>query len=143
MTNPFHIHNEKIELWHPDDNKKAQEIMTATGVPAELDAVIMVFRRYQPDFLKWWSGDTTAAPMPLLPDPLEDPLEAIRQEHEEFLSQLEALAVEAIATNDWGAFSSHVWAVRTKMIVRDLRASTKSLSRSGADSLPNDQLNES
>ena len=38
------------------------------------------------------------------PDPLED----IRQEHEGFLTQLEALAVEAIATNDWTAFYAHV-----------------------------------
>jgi hypothetical protein len=37
-----------------------------------------------------------------------DPLEAIRQEHEGFLSQLEALAVEAIATNDWTNFYAHV-----------------------------------
>jgi len=38
------------------------------------------------------------------PDPLED----IRQEHEGFLSELEGLAVEAIATNDWTTFYAHV-----------------------------------
>jgi hypothetical protein len=34
--------------------------------------------------------------------------EAIRQEHEAFLNELEGLAVEAIATNDWTAFYAHV-----------------------------------
>ena len=37
-----------------------------------------------------------------------DPLEEIRQEHEGFLSQLEGLAVEAIALNDWTNFYAHV-----------------------------------
>ncbi len=37
-----------------------------------------------------------------------DLLEAIRQEHEGFLSQLEALAVEAITINDWTKFYAHV-----------------------------------
>ena len=37
-----------------------------------------------------------------------DPLEEIRQEHEVFLTQLEGLAVLAIATNDWGAFYAHL-----------------------------------
>jgi hypothetical protein len=37
-----------------------------------------------------------------------DPLEDIRQEHEGFLSELEGLAVEAIATNDWTTFYAHV-----------------------------------
>ena len=37
-----------------------------------------------------------------------DPLEDIRQEHEGFLSELEGLAVEAIATHDWSAFYTHV-----------------------------------
>ncbi len=128
----------EVSLYDPEDVKKARQIMAATGVPTELDAVIMVFRRYQPDFLKWWSGDTTAAPMPLSPEPLE----AIRQEHESFLTELEALAVKAIATDDWGAFTSHVWTVRTKSIMRDLRASTKSLSRSGADPIQKDQQND-
>jgi len=35
-------------------------------------------------------------------------LDAIRQEHEEFLTKLEALAVEAIATNDWNYFYKHL-----------------------------------
>lgn len=54
-----------IHLVDGNDKKKAQEVMAATGIPNELDAVIMVFRRYQPDFLKWWSGDKSAAPTPL------------------------------------------------------------------------------
>jgi len=37
-----------------------------------------------------------------------DLLEAIRQEHEGFLSQLEALAVEAITINDWTKFYAYV-----------------------------------
>lgn len=37
-----------------------------------------------------------------------DLLEEIRQEHEEFLTKLEALAVEAIATNDWNDFYKHL-----------------------------------
>ncbi len=40
-----------------------------------------------------------------LPD---DPLEDVRQEHETWLAELEGLAVEAIATNDWTAFYTHV-----------------------------------
>jgi len=129
----------EVLLANPEDVKKAQQIMAATGVPTELDAVIMVFRRYQPDFLNWWNGDITAAPMPLSPEPPE----AIRQEHEGFLSQLEALAVEAIATDDWGAFNSHVWTAKIKSIMRDLRASTKSLTRSGADLSQTTQSKES
>ena len=38
------------------------------------------------------------------PDPLED----IRQEHEGFLSELEALAVEAISLNNWTNFYAHL-----------------------------------
>jgi hypothetical protein len=59
----------EVLLSDPEDVKKARQIMAATGVGSELEAVIMVFRRYQPDFLKWWSGDTTAAPMPLSSKP--------------------------------------------------------------------------
>ena len=33
-----------------------------------------------------------------------DPLEDVRQEHESWLSELEGLAVYALATNDWTAF---------------------------------------
>jgi hypothetical protein len=35
-------------------------------------------------------------------------LEFIRQLHEPFLVELEGLAVEAIATNNWDAFYAHV-----------------------------------
>ncbi len=38
----------------------------------------------------------------------DEHLEAIRQEHEPFLTKLEALAVQAIATNDWEAFDAHI-----------------------------------
>jgi hypothetical protein len=38
----------------------------------------------------------------------DEDLEAIRQEHEPFLTKLEALAVQAIASNDWNAFYTHV-----------------------------------
>lgn len=41
-------------------------------------------------------------------------LEAIRQEHESFLSRLEALAVEAIASNDWTAFYTRVGDFQSK-----------------------------
>lgn len=37
-----------------------------------------------------------------------DPLEEIRAEHEDFLTKLEALAVYAIATNDWNDFYAHL-----------------------------------
>jgi hypothetical protein len=37
-----------------------------------------------------------------------DPLEYIRQVHESWLAELEGLAVEAIATNDWTTFYAHV-----------------------------------
>jgi hypothetical protein len=37
-----------------------------------------------------------------------DPLEDVRQEHESWLSELEGLAVYALATNDWTAFYAHV-----------------------------------
>ena len=35
-------------------------------------------------------------------------LEPIRQEHESWLAELEGLAVEAIASNNWDAFYAHV-----------------------------------
>src|SRR4028119_1165107 len=38
----------------------------------------------------------------------DEHLEAIRQEHELFLTKLEALFVQAIASNDWTAFYAHV-----------------------------------
>jgi hypothetical protein len=75
-------------------------------------------------------------------------LEAIRQEHETWLNELEGLAVEAIACNDWDAFYAHVVdfqnehdlhgetgiAISKNLTVRFL-ASTDSLSGSGADLL--------
>ena len=79
-------------------------------------------------------------------------LEAIRQEHESFLAELEGIAVEAIASNNWDRFYSHVVdfqnqydlhgesgiAISKNLTVRflELEASTDSLSGSGADLLP-------
>jgi hypothetical protein len=105
-----------IFLWDSGDERKAQQVMSVTGIPTELDAVILVFRRYQSDFLKWWSGDKSAAPEPLSKKEIQKlkkktqpaPLEEIRQEHESFLAELEGLAVEALATNNWDAFYAHI-----------------------------------
>ena len=76
-------------------------------------------------------------------------LEAIRQEHESWLAELEGLAVEAIASNNWDAFYQHLIdfqnehdlhgetgiAIGQNLTVRllKLEASTDSLSGSGAD----------
>ena len=84
--------------------------------------------------------------------------EAIRQEHESWLSELEGLAVEAIASNNWDAFYAHVVnfqnehdlhgesgiAIAKNLTVRfcPLEASTKDLSRPGAGSLPTTEQNE-
>jgi hypothetical protein len=76
--------------------------------------------------------------------------EAIRQEHESWLAELEALAVEAIASNNWDAFYAHVVnfqnehdlhgesgiALAKNLTVRFLEASAKDLHRPGADLLP-------
>ncbi len=45
---------------------------------------------------------------PKLKQNLHDYLEEVRAEHEDFLTKLEALAVIAIATNDWTDFYAHV-----------------------------------
>jgi hypothetical protein len=66
-----------------------------------------------------------------------DPLEDIRQEHEGFLSELEGLAVEAIATNDWSDVYDHI-----NFNAPQLEVSTKSLSGSGADSSQTTEVNE-
>jgi hypothetical protein len=58
----------EIHFTDPDDDRKAKEIMKATGVATELEALFMVFRRYQPDFLEWWKGDSSKAPKPLAND---------------------------------------------------------------------------
>ena len=87
-------------------------------------------------------------------------LEAIRQEHESWLGELEGLAVKAIASNDWDAFYAHIVdfqnehdlhgetgiAITQNLTVRKcafLEASTESLPRSGADSSPTTEANES
>jgi hypothetical protein len=83
-------------------------------------------------------------------------LEAIRQEHESWLAELEALAVQAIASNDWDSFYAHVIdfqndlhgetgiAINQNLTVRflELEASTDSLRGSGADLLPTTEVNE-
>jgi hypothetical protein len=57
----------------------------------------------------------------------DNPLEDIRQEHEGFLSQLEGLAVEAIASNDWSDVYDHI-----NFNAPQLEANTKDLTRPGA-----------
>ncbi len=92
-----------------------------------------------------------------------DSLEDIRQEHESFLAELEALAVKALASGDWSEVYAHIATIAGKktnlsecfdskgeydeviaFISRLLgdEASTKSLSRSGADLLPPTELTE-
>ncbi len=93
-----------------------------------------------------------------------DPLEEIRQLHESWLADLEGLALEALVSGDWGEVYAHINQVRSRhtdlsdcfqsqeeyseaiafinRILSD-EASTKSLSRSGADLLPKTEVNES
>jgi len=90
---------------------------------------------------------------------ISEDLEEIRQEHEAWLAELEGLAVEAIAKNNWDALYTHVVDFQNehdlhgKSVIaigenRPLNlgkyfprfkdkaeASTKSLTRSGADLL--------
>lgn len=88
-------------------------------------------------------------------------LEAIRQEHESWLTELEGLAVQAIAKNNWDAFYAHIVDFQnehdlhgeTGIAIAQIptvrictffhQASTKSLSGSGADSSPTTTVNES
>jgi hypothetical protein len=86
---------------------------------------------------------------------IED-LEEIRQEHESWLAELEGLAVEAIASNDWTALYTHLVDFQNehdlhgesviaisedcphylgKYFPRCAEASTKDLARPGADFL--------
>ena len=81
--------------------------------------------------------------------------EFIRQIHETWLNELEGLAVQAIASNDWDTFYAHVVdfqnqydlhgetgiAISKNLTVRFL-GSTDSLSGSGADLLPTTEQNE-
>jgi hypothetical protein len=62
----------------------------------------------------------------------------IAQEHEEFLTRLEALAVEAIASANWTPVLEHlneIMAWQDSQLHEAQKASTKSLSGSGADFL--------
>lgn len=75
-----------------------------------------------------------------------DPLEEIRQEHETWLAELEGLAVEAIATNDWTAFYAHVVEFQNEhelhgeaVISIGEDASADRLHSSSADLEPNDR----
>ncbi|HEY9709388.1 MAG TPA: hypothetical protein V6D48_14385, partial [Oculatellaceae cyanobacterium] len=107
------------------------------------------------------SGDRNYGGFDLMTDPeIYDPLEEIRQQHEAFLNDLEGLAVEALASGDWSEVYAHIATIagsKTNLsecfnspeeydeaiafINRLLgdEASTKSLTRSGADLLPTDQ----
>ena len=49
-------------------SQKAHFIMEATGISSERDAIILVFCRYQPEFLRWWNGDTSVVANPLFPE---------------------------------------------------------------------------
>ena len=71
----------------------------------------------------------------------------IAQEHEPFLNELEGLAVEAIATNDWTAFYAHVVDFQNEQDLHgesgfanidetDGEASADRLDNSSADLLP-------
>ena len=73
----------------------------------------------------WWERTQENPP---------DPLEEIRQLHERFLAELEGLAVEAIATNNWDGLFAHIASFRK------VEASTKSLTRSGAGSFSQTEL---
>ena len=82
---------------------------------------------------------------------MNEDLESIRQEHETWLNELEGIAVEAIASNNWDRFYSHVVdfqnqydlhgesgiAISKNLTVRflELEASTKDLALPGADFL--------
>ena len=80
---------------------------------------------------------------------MNEDLESIRQEHETWLAELEGLAVEAIASNNWDAFYAHVVdfqneydlhgetgiAISPKNLTVRFLANTDSLSGSGADLL--------
>ena len=88
-----------------------------------------------------------------------DDLELIRQQHESFLNDLEGLAVEALFTGNWDEVFAHINQVRSRhtdlsdcfnspeeydealaFINRLLgEASTKDLSRPGADLLPTER----
>jgi hypothetical protein len=76
-------------------------------------------------------------------------LEELRQEHETWLNELQGIALEAIASNNWDAFYAHVVdfqnqhdlhgetgiTISTKNLTVRFLASTDSLSGSGADLL--------
>ena len=72
-------------------------------------------------------------------------LEAIRQEHESWLAELEGLAVQAIASANWIPVLEHlneIMAWQDSQLHEAQKASTKSLSRSGADLLPTTAVND-
>jgi hypothetical protein len=67
----------------------------------------------------------------------------IGQQHEAWLNELEGLAIEAIASNDWTAFYSHVADFQVELTLDALKAAivsrrtnTDSLSSSGVGFVP-------
>ena len=71
--------------------------------------------------------------------------EFIRQIHESWLAELEAMAVEAIASNNWSPVLEHLdemMAWQDSQLHEAQKASTKSLSGSGADLLPTTAVHE-
>ena len=72
---------------------------------------------------------------PLATPQEEESLEALRQEYETVLTLLESHFLEAIVSKNWTEFDQFVSCFRVE-------ASTKVLSRPGADLLPKTELTE-
>ncbi len=78
-----------------------------------------------------------------------DSLEDIRQEHESWLAELEGLAVEAIATNDWADFYAHVVNFQNEndlhgeAFISDGAVNADELETPSADPNPTTHVNES
>ncbi len=71
--------------------------------------------------------------------------EFIRQIHESWLAQLEAMAVEAIASNNWSPVLEHLnemMAWQDSQLHEAQKANTKDLARPGAGSLPPTEVND-
>jgi hypothetical protein len=74
-----------------------------------------------------------------------DSLEEIRQQHESFLAELEALAVEAIASANWIPVLEHlneIMAWQDSQLHEAQKASTADMESPGADPLPTTAVNE-
>ncbi len=86
------------------------------------------------------TGDClTTKENPPKPELNPDQMEEIRQQHEAFLTKLEALAVSAIATNDWNDFYRHLIEFQSELQVlhiedyRNSKASADELDTRSAD----------